>query len=120
EIDSMPAELDHVTRRVMQLEIEEAALGKEKDDASKRRLVELRKELSDLRREGDSLRAQWQTEKAGIKKLQALREQIETARADIEKAKRAYDLNTAAELEYGTLPALQKQLEAEEKNLATK
>ncbi|MCE9636748.1 MAG: ATP-dependent chaperone ClpB [Planctomycetes bacterium] len=120
EIDSMPSALDQVTRRVMQLEIEDAALQKEKDVASKKRLEALRKELSDLRKEADSLRAQWQTEKAGILKLSGLREKIERARKDVDRAKQAYDLNKAAELEYGTLPALQKELEAEETNLREK
>ena len=120
EIDSMPSELDQATRRAMQLQIEEAALVKEKDEASKRRLEVLRKELSELRREGDSLRAQWQAEKDAIQKLRALREKIEQTRADMERAKQAYDLNKAAELEYGTLPALQKQLEAEEVRLREK
>jgi ATP-dependent Clp protease ATP-binding subunit ClpB len=120
EIDSMPSELDQVTRRVMQLEIEDAALQKEKDEGSKRRLETLRRELSELRREGDSLRAQWQTEKEAIRKLQALREQIEQTGKDVERAKRAYDLNKAAELEYGRLPALRKQLEAEERRLHEK
>ncbi|MCG3135134.1 MAG: Chaperone protein ClpB [Planctomycetes bacterium] len=120
EIDSMPAELDSVTRRTMQLEIEEAALRKEKDDASRRRLEDLRRELDESKRQADSLRAQWQAEKDAIAKLRGVREQIEQTRKEVEKARRAYDLNKAAELEYGKLPALQRQLDAEEKALKSK
>jgi ATP-dependent Clp protease ATP-binding subunit ClpB len=117
EIDSMPAELDEVTRRVMQLEIEEAALKKEKDSSSKERLKGLRKDLADLRTKADSMRAQWESEKEAIHGVQALREQIEGIRYDIEKAERAYDLNRAAELKHGTLPELEKRLKAEEEKI---
>ncbi|MCA9282768.1 MAG: ATP-dependent chaperone ClpB [Phycisphaeraceae bacterium] len=114
EIDSMPAELDEATRRIMQLEIEEAALKKEKDRASKDRLDAIGKELADLRAKTDTMRAQWEQEKQAIHKVQDLRAQIEQVRLDVEKAQRAYDLNKAAELQHGTLPRLQHQLEQEE------
>ena len=114
EIDSMPAELDERLRRVMQLEIEREALKKEDDDASRDRLEKLEKELADLKAEADALKAQWQTEKDSVARLRALREQLEQVRLDIEKAERAYDLNRAAELKYGRLIALDKQLKDEE------
>ena len=114
EIDSMPAELDEITRRIMQLEIEEAALKKETDRGSQERLKSLMDELSEARLQADAMRSQWQQEKDAIHKVQGLREQIEGVRRDIEKAERQYDLNTAAELKHGKLPLLQKQLEAEE------
>jgi ATP-dependent Clp protease ATP-binding subunit ClpB len=114
EIDSMPAELDEITRRIMQLEIEEAALKKETDRASQERLKALVDELSDARLQADAMRSQWQQEKAAIHKVQGLREQIEGVRRDVEKAERQYDLNKAAELKHGKLPQLQKQLEEEE------
>jgi ATP-dependent Clp protease ATP-binding subunit ClpB len=117
EIDSMPAELDEVTRRVMQLEIEEAALKKEKDKASKERLKTLRKELADLRNRADSMRAQWEKEKEAIHRVQALREQLESLRYDIEKAEREYDLNRAAELKHGKLPELESRLREEEEKI---
>ncbi len=120
EIDSLPAELDETTRRVMQLEIEEAALKKEKDHASKERLEALRKELSEFKAKGDSMRAQWETEKEAIGKVRLLREQIEALRVDIGKAERAYDLNKAAELKHGRLPQLTAQLAEEEKKLGEK
>jgi len=110
EIDSMPAELDDVIRKVMQLEIEEAALKKEKDKASMARLNELRKELSDLREDADTLKAQWEEEKGSIHKLSSLREEIEATKLEIEKAEREYDLNKAAELKYGKLSQLEQQL----------
>ncbi len=110
EMDSMPAELDAVTRRVMQLEIEEAALKKEKDAASMQRLDVLRKELADARAEGDALRARWEQEKGGIDRVRQLREQIEQVRHEMERAEQSYDLNKAAELKYGQLPELEKQL----------
>jgi ATP-dependent Clp protease ATP-binding subunit ClpB len=110
EIDSMPAELDQVTRKVMQLEIEEAALKKEKDKASKARLDELRKELGDLKEQADTMRAQWDEEKGTIHKLSALREEIEEVKMEIEKAEREYDLNKAAELRHGKLPQLEHEL----------
>jgi ATP-dependent Clp protease ATP-binding subunit ClpB len=114
EIDSMPAELDAVTRRIMQLEIEEAALKKELDRASQERLRVLTEELSEARLEADKMRTQWQREKAGINKLQQLRESIENVRREIEVAERKYDLNRAAELKHGTLPQLERQLREEE------
>jgi ATP-dependent Clp protease ATP-binding subunit ClpB len=118
EIDSMPSELDQITRRVMQLEIEEAALKKEKDEASKRRLEALRKELADDQEKANALRTQWKTEKEAIGKLQSLREAIEVAKSEVEKAKRASDLGRAAELQYGKLPQLEKQLKDEETKIA--
>lgn len=117
EIDSMPAELDEVTRRIMQLEIEEAALKKETDRASKDRLKALVDELSEARTQADTMRSQWQKEKGAIHKLQALREQIELVRRDVERAERQYDLNKAAELRHGKLPQLEKQLAAEEASI---
>ncbi|MCL6584027.1 MAG: ATP-dependent chaperone ClpB [bacterium] len=120
EMDSMPAELDEVTRRIMQLEIEEAALKKEKDTASQERLQTLRKELAELKAKGDSMRAQWEAEKQAIRKVQALREEIEHLRQEISRAERAYDLNLAAELKHGKLPELERRLKAEESRLAQK
>ncbi|MFH1571213.1 MAG: AAA family ATPase, partial [Gemmatimonadota bacterium] len=117
EIDSMPAELDEVTRRVMQLEIEEAALKKEKDKGSRDRLEDLRKELADLKGQADTMRAQWEAEKATIGQVRQLREQIEQLRRDIEASERRADLNRAAELKYGRLPELEKKLAAEEARL---
>jgi ATP-dependent Clp protease ATP-binding subunit ClpB len=114
EIDSMPAELDEVSRRVMQLEIEEAALKKEKDKVSKERLETLRKELADLKEKADAMRAQWEEEKSAIGSVRLLREEIEQTRRQIETAQRAYDLNKAAELQHGRLPELERQLAAEE------
>ncbi|MFQ5600812.1 MAG: ATP-dependent chaperone ClpB [Candidatus Krumholzibacteriia bacterium] len=113
EIDSMPAALDEVTRRVMQLEIEEAALKKEKDRASRKRLEDLRRELAELKPHGDAMRAQWQAEKESIAAVRAVREQIERVRGDLEEAERNYDLDRAAELKHGTLPELEKRLAAE-------
>ena len=118
EIDSMPAELDEVTRRVMQLEIEEAALKKERDKASQERLEALRKELAEQRARADVMKTQWETEKQGIKKVQALREEIEKLRHEIEKAERQYDLNLAAELRHGKLPELERRLRSEEEAMA--
>ena len=120
EIDSMPAELDEVTRRVMRLEIEEAALAKETDPASQARLEALRRELADLRAEADAMRAQWEAERQAIRRVQELRAELEQVRRDIEEAERAYDLNRAAELRYGTLTELQRRLSAEEAQLAAK
>jgi ATP-dependent Clp protease ATP-binding subunit ClpB len=120
EIDSMPQELDEITRRVMQLEIEEAALSKETDEASKRRLETLRKELADLRAEADAMTAQWEAERQAIKKVQALRQELEQVRREIEEAERAYDLNRAAELRHGKLPELERRLRAEEERLEQK
>jgi len=120
EIDSMPSELDEVTRRVMQLEIEEAALKKERDKGSQERLDALRKELAELRAKSDVMKTQWETEKQGIKKVQSLREEIEKLRRDIEVAERQYDLNLAAELKHGKLPELERRLHSEEERLASK
>jgi ATP-dependent Clp protease ATP-binding subunit ClpB len=120
EIDSMPQELDEITRRVMQLEIEEAALGKEKDAASQERLKSLRKELAELRSRADAMTAQWEAERQAIRKVQALREELEHLRREIEEAERAYDLNRAAELRHGKLPELERRLHAEEERLTSK
>jgi ATP-dependent Clp protease ATP-binding subunit ClpB len=117
EIDSMPQELDAITRRVMQLEIEEAALKNESDAASKERLKALRKELADLRAQADAMTAQWEAERQAIRKLQALREELEQVRREIEEAERTYDLNRAAELRHGRLPELERRLQAEEERL---
>jgi ATP-dependent Clp protease ATP-binding subunit ClpB len=118
EIDSMPQELDAITRRVMQLEIEEAALEKETDPASRDRLEALRKELADLRAQADAMTAQWEHERQAIKRLQGLRSELEQVRREIEQAERAYDLNRAAELRHGKLPELERRLQAEEERLA--
>ncbi|TCC50371.1 ATP-dependent chaperone ClpB [Kribbella pittospori] len=120
EIDSMPAELDELTRRVRRLEIEEAALAKEEDKASKSRLEELRKELADLRSEADATRAQWEAERNALRKVQSLRQEMEQVRQEAEQAERDYDLNRAAELRHGRLPELERQLEGEEERLAEK
>ena len=118
EIDSMPAELDELTRRVMRLEIEEAALAKENDPASKARLEELRRELADLRAEADAMRAQWEAERQAIRRVQELREELEQVRHEAEEAERDYDLNRAAELRYGQLAELERRLQADEEQLA--
>jgi ATP-dependent Clp protease ATP-binding subunit ClpB len=118
EIDSMPQELDEVTRRVMQLEIEEAALKKEKDKASQERLEALRRELADLKAQSDTMRAQWEAEKSAIEEVRTLRGQIEKVRQEIEVAERQYDLNRSAELRYGQLPQLEAQLKEKERQLA--
>jgi ATP-dependent Clp protease ATP-binding subunit ClpB len=117
EIDSMPQELDQVTRRVMQLEIEEAALKKEKDKASQERLEALRRELADLKAQADAMRAQWEAEKKSIEEVRGLRGQLEKLRQDIELAERQYDLNKSAELRYGKLPQLESQLREREAQL---
>lgn len=114
EIDSMPTELDEVMRRVMQLEIEEAALTKETDKASQERLGHLRKELADLKEKANTMRVQWDTEKKAIGSVRELREEIEQVRRQIEQAERAYDLNKAAELRHGRLPELERRLHSEE------
>jgi ATP-dependent Clp protease ATP-binding subunit ClpB len=119
EIDSMPAELDEVTRRIMQLEIEEAALKKEIDQASKDRLKALVDELADARTQADKMRSQWQKEKDAIHKLQGVREEIEHVRREIEIAERHYDLNKAAELKHGKLPLLERQLIQEEESISS-
>lgn len=115
EMDSMPAEMDEISRKIMQHEIEEAALKKETDQLSREHLKEIQKELAEMREKFKSMKAKWENEKNAINKIQKLREELEQVNADIEKAERVYDLNKAAELKYGKLPALQKQLEAEEK-----
>ena len=120
EIDSMPQELDEITRRVMQLEIEEAALEKEKDEASRERLEALRKELAELRAQADAMTAQWEAERQAIHRLQELREEIEQVRREIEEAERSYDLNRAAELRHSRLPELERRLQAEEERLSEK
>ena len=120
EIDSMPAELDEVTRQIMQLEIEQQALKKEKDKASQERLKNIEKELADLRSKADALKAQWDAEKEVISRLQKIREEIDQVKLEIEKAERAYDLNRVAELRYGKLAVLEKQLKEAEENLAAK
>ena len=114
EIDSMPAELDEVSRRIMQLEIEENALKKEDDEASRRRLEMLEEELSKQREKMKEMKARWENEKSAIQKVQKLREDIERTNAEIAKAERNYDLGKAAELKYGELPKLQKELQEEE------
>jgi ATP-dependent Clp protease ATP-binding subunit ClpB len=120
EIDSMPQELDEITRRVMQLEIEEAALAQESDAASEQRLEALRRELADLRAQADSMSAQWEAERQAIRRVQALREELEQLRREIEEAERAYDLNRAAELRHGRLPELERRLHGEEERLSEK
>ena len=116
ELDSMPTELDEQRRKIMQMEIEESALKKETDNLSKERLADLQKELADLRDEFNTQKAQWDNEKNSVEKLQKLREQIEDVNKQIQKAKQSYDLEKAAELQYGELPRLQQQLEIEERN----
>jgi ATP-dependent Clp protease ATP-binding subunit ClpB len=110
EIDSMPAELDEITRKVMRLEIEETALRKEKDKASQERLATLKQELADLRAEADAMKAQWENEKGGIEKVRELREGLELARQEAEKAEREYDLERVAKLRHGTIPEIVKHL----------
>ena len=117
ELDSMPTELDELRRRVMQLEIEEAALKKETDNLSRERLADLQKELAELRDEFNTKKAQWDNEKHSVENLSKLREQIEDMNKQIEKAKQNYDLNKAAELQYGELPKLQQQLSIEEEKV---
>ena len=120
ELDSMPAELDELSRKVMQLEIEEAALKKETDDASKKRLEELQEELAELRDEFNTRKAQWDNEKSSVERLSKLREEIEDINNQIQLAKREYNLEKAAELQYGRLPALEKELAEEEKKVNEK
>jgi ATP-dependent Clp protease ATP-binding subunit ClpB len=117
EIESMPAELDEVSRRVMQLEIEREALRKESDAASRERLAKLEKELADLKAQQQELRARWETEKQAIQRLRSFKEEIERVKQAIEQAQREYDLNRAAELKYGKLAQLERQLADEEKRL---
>lgn len=120
EIDSMPAELDEVNRRVLQLEIEEAALKKERDKGSRERLEVIQREIADLRAKFASMKAQWEAEKQAIRKVQAIREEIEKVRRDIEVAQRNYNLQLAAELQHGRLPELERRLTAEEEHLSAK
>ena len=117
ELDSMPAELDELSRKIMQMEIEEAALKKETDRLSKERLEDLQKELAELHDKFAAGKAQWQNEKASVDKLSSLREEIEAVNRQIQDAQQKYDLNKAAELQYGKLPKLQKELEAEEEKV---
>nr|WP_296085255.1 ATP-dependent chaperone ClpB [uncultured Blautia sp.] len=117
ELDSMPTELDEQRRKIMQLEIEESALKKETDNLSKERLAELQKELAEMRDTFNTQKAQWDNEKHSVEKLQKLREQIEDINKQIQKAKQNYDLEKAAELQYGELPKVQQQLEIEEKQV---
>jgi ATP-dependent Clp protease ATP-binding subunit ClpB len=118
EIDSMPAELDEILRRTMQLEIEREALKKETDAVSKDRLTRIEKELAELKTQSSALQAQWTTEKEGVQRVRAVREQIEQARQAITEAERAYDLNKAAELKYGRLSELERQLNAEQERVS--
>ncbi len=117
EMDSMPSELDELSRRIMQLEIEEAALKKETDHLSQDRLAELQKELAELKSSFSTQKAQWENEKSSVDKLSKLREEIEHVNGEIQAAKQAYDLNKAAELQYGKLPQLQKELAEEEEKV---
>ena len=114
EMDSMPTELDVISRKIIQCEIEEAALKKEDDELSKSRLADIQKELAELRDEFNAGKAKWENEKNAIGKVQQLRSDLEQANAQLEKAQREYDLNKAAELQYGTIPSLKKQLEEQE------
>jgi len=120
QIDSMPAALDEITRRVMQLEIEEAALKKETDPASRDRLEKLQKELAELRSEADAMKAQWQSEKQSISNVRDIKREIDEVRTEIERAEREYDLNKAAELKYGRLNDLEQRLQEVEEQLAGK
>lgn len=118
EIDSMPTELDEITRKVMQLEIEEAALKKETDEQSKKRLEALQKELADVREEANAMKAKWELEKSGLQKIQEKRELIESLKRELEKAENEYDLNKAAELRHGRIPQAEKELKALEEEMA--
>ena len=120
ELDSMPAEMDELRRKIMQLEIEEAALKKEEDRLSKERLEHLQQELAELREQYSKQKAQWDNEKHSVERVQKIREEIEQINNDIQKAQRSYDLEKAAELQYGKLPQLQKQLEEEEAHIKEK
>jgi ATP-dependent Clp protease ATP-binding subunit ClpB len=120
EIDSMPGELDEILRRTMQLEIEREALKKESDAVSKDRLGRIERELAELKTESSALQAQWQTEKEGVQRVRALREQIEQVKVEIAQAERAYDLNKAAELKYGRLTELERQLNVEQERVSGK
>ena len=118
EMNSLPAELDEVQRKIMQMEIEEAALKKEDDRLSKERLEELQKELAEMREDFKARKARWENEKASVEKVSKLREEIESVNSEIQIAQRNYDLNKAAELQYGRLPELKKQLEEEDERVA--
>jgi ATP-dependent Clp protease ATP-binding subunit ClpB len=120
EIDSMPTELDEILRRTMQLEIEREALKKESDKVSKERLTRIEKEIAELKTQASALQAQWQTEKEGVQRVRALREQIDQVKIEIAQAERAYDLNKAAELKYGRLTELERQLAAEQERVSGK
>jgi ATP-dependent Clp protease ATP-binding subunit ClpB len=120
EIDSLPSELDEILRRVMQLEIEREALKKETDAASQERLSKLEHELADLKAQADELKAQWQAEKDAVQRLRGIREQIEQTKIEVEQAERQYDLNRAAELRYGRLTGLERQLQEDEERLTSK
>jgi ATP-dependent Clp protease ATP-binding subunit ClpB len=119
EIDSMPYEIDEIDRRIVQLQVEGTALEKERDDASRERLTRLQKEIAELRSRSDELRGQWESEKDGIEKIRETRAAIDNARLDIERAERELDLGRAAELRYGTLVGLEKQIQVLERNLAS-
>ncbi len=118
EIDSMPAELDEILRRTMQLEIEREALKKETDTVSKERLTRIERELAELKTQSTALQAQWQTEKEAVQRVRALREQIDAVKVEIAQAERAYDLNRAAELKYGRLATIEKQFAAEQERVS--
>ena len=120
ELDSMPTELDELNRRVMQLEIEETALKKETDHLSQERLANLQKELAELRDQFNTKKAQWSNEKNAVEKVQKLRESIESTKREIKQAQQNYDLEKAAELQYGVLPQMEKQLEAEEEQVKSR
>lgn len=120
ELDSMPTEVDEITRKIMQLEIEEAALKKEEDHLSKQRLADIQAELAELKDKANNLKAKWENEKAGVEKIRNLKEEIEKIKNDIQVAQRNYDLNKAAELQYGKLPAAQKELELAEQSASEK
>ena len=120
EIDSMPAELDEITRKVLRLEIEDAGLAKEDEPASRARLDQLRAELADLRAQADAMRAQWEAERQAIRRVQELRAELERVRHEVEEAERSYDLNRAPELRYGQLAELERRLQAEEARLSAK
>ncbi len=120
ELDSMPVEVDEITRKIMQLEIEEAALKKEEDHLSKQRLADIQAELSELKDKANNLKAKWENEKASVEKIRNLKEEMEKVKADIQMAQRNYDLNKAAELQYGKLPAIKKELEALEASASDK
>ena len=120
ELDSMPVEVDEITRKIMQLEIEETALKKEEDNLSKQRLADLQAELAELKDQANSLKAKWENEKAAVEKIRILKEEMEQVKADIQAAQRNYDLNKAAELQYGKLPAIQKELAEAESTASDK